>query len=460
MSLPARDVPVERVPLWWDEVDWGEPAPRLEGSLETDVAVIGAGYTGLSAAYHLAREGVKVVVLEAERIGFGASGRNGGIIGALHPGRLKQEVRRVGKERFKRACEIGMETVQIVEDLVRDNRLECEYERSGEMCLAHSKRHLPVLEESARLLTELGYPSEFYDRRALRERMDTNAYLGAFLAPQSAHIDPGKYVHGLGKAVQALGVTVRENSPVMSLAAGPVLNGGGNGRTSSGPGSSGAVGRLPSHGVIVRTAGGEVRAREAIVATNGYTGVLHRFFRGRFYPLRSYVVATEPLGEEEWASLGWKNGSACYDTKIMLYYFRPTRDRRIVFGGRADYAEWENRAMYDQLENAITWIFPSLRGRVRISHRWHGLLAFTFDRSPRIGRLQDLPQVWYSLGYSGHGVGVATLCGKILAWNLLGRSGYEDVHFNHSRLRRFPLYSLRKLAAPAFLAYCRIQDAL
>ena len=443
MSLPDPNLATERLPLWWDQVEWGEPGPRLETSLETDVAVIGGGYTGLSAAYHLAREGVKVVVLESERIGFGASGRNGGIIGALHPGRFKREMRRFGVEGFRRACEIGRESVQIVEDLVRENRIECDYERSGEMCLAHSRRHLPTLKESASVLNDLGYPCEYFDQAALREQMNAPSYFGGFLDPQSAHVHPGKYVHGLGSVVRSLGVPIYERSSVSSIAAARSRGGGRN-----------------AGGVIIRTAGGEIRAREAIVATNGYTGNLHRFFEGRYYPLRSYVVATEPLSDADWESIGWKSRCSCYDTKIMLYYFRPTHDRRIVFGGRADYGEWENRGMYDQLEEAIGWVFPSLRGRLRISHRWYGLLGYTFDRSPRIDRLKDLPQVWYSMGYSGHGVGVATLCGKILAGNLLGRHDYDDVPFNRSPLRRFPLYSLRKLTAPAYLAYCRLQDAL
>ncbi|MEE9218047.1 MAG: FAD-binding oxidoreductase [Acidobacteriota bacterium] len=458
MSLPARQIATERMPLWWEQVDWGEAAPRLEGPIEADVAVIGAGYTGLSAAYHLAGEGVKVVILESERVGYGASGRTGGIVGAVHPGRLRRELRQLGMERFRRLVDFGVETVQIVDDLVRDNQIDCDFQRSGELCLAHSKRHLPLLEESARVLTDLGYPARYLDRRALREVLNTSAYAGAFLAPQSAHLDPGRYVFGLGQAARRLGVSIYERSPVVSLSAHRTA--GSNGRNRGARASGALEGRLPSTRVIVRTEHGEVCAREVIVATNGYTGSLHPFLVGRYFPLRSYIVATEPLSDEEWASIGWKNGCACYDTKIMLYYFRPTRDRRIVFGGRADYAERENSAMYEQLERAIITVFPSLRGRVRISHRWYGLLAYTFDRTPRIGRLPGLPQVWYSIGYSGHGVGVASLCGKILAWNLLGRHDYDDVPFNHSRLRRFPLYPLRRLTAPAYLAYCRLQDAL
>jgi glycine/D-amino acid oxidase-like deaminating enzyme len=439
-----RESPPERTPLWWDQVEWGPPAPALSGSLEADAVVIGAGYTGLSAAYHLARAGLKPVVLEAERVGYGASGRNGGIIGAVHAGRLRRQMARLGYERFKAACDVGVRTVQAVERIVSENRIDCEFERAGELCLAHSPRHLPTLQESARLLSDLNYPTVYLDRRALREELNTDLYHGAFLDRQSAHVHPGKYVHGLAQAVRRLGVPIYENSRVTGLQREPGGGRGGNGR---------------ERRLIVKTSGGEVRAPHAVVGTNGYTGRLHPFFAGRYYPLRSYIVATEPLSESDWASLGWRSRSAAYDTKIMLYYFRPTRDRRIVFGGRADYAERENTRMYDHLEQAIGRVFPSVRGKYRISHRWHGYLAFTFDRTPRIDRLADLPEVWYAMGYSGHGVGVATFAGEALAANILGRPGFEQVHFNRTPLRRFPLYPLRRVTAPLYLAYCRWQDS-
>ena len=447
--MTMRETPGDRTPLWWDQVDWGPPLPPLQGSLETDVAVIGAGYTGLSSALHLAKEGARVVVLEAERIGYGASGRNGGIIGAVHAGRLHRQIRSLGREGFRRACEVGVSTVQVVEDLVRENRIECDFERAGELCLAHSERHIATLQESARILADLGFKTRYLDRRQLAGEMHTDHYLGAFLDLDSAHVHPGKYIHGLGRAAHARGIQVFENTRVRSLERDAVGRTGGNGR-----------GSTSSPRVVVRTERGEVRARQVIIGTNGYTAHLHPFLVGRYYPLRSYIVATEPLSEPDWNALGWPNRRACYDTKVMLYYFRPTRDRRIVFGGRADYAERENVGMYARLEESIAQVFPSMRGRVRISHRWFGFLAFTYDRSPRIDRLPDLPQVWYSIGYSGHGVGVASYAGRVLASNLAGRHDYDDVPFNRTPLARFPLYPLRRLTAPLYLAWCRLQDSL
>lgn len=443
-----RETPAERTPLWWDQVEWGEPAPPLTGSHEVDFAIIGAGYTGLSAAYHLSGQGASIAVLEAERVGFGASGRNGGIIGAVHAGRLRREMRRHGRERFRRVCEVGVRTVLAVEEIVRANRIDCDFERAGEMCLAHSERHLPRLRESARVLQELGFPTAFLDRRALSGELGGGFYHGAFIDHQAAHVHAGKYVHGLSRAVLARGARLYEKTRVRAMSRDLVGKQGGSGAKSAPP------------RVVLSTDGGEVRARHVIIGTNGYTGALHPFFAGRYYPLRSYIVATEPLSESEWKSLGWANRRACYDTKLMLYYFRPTRDRRIVFGGRADYAERENIAMYEQLEQAIGQVFPSVRGKYRISHRWHGLLGFTFDRTPRIDRLSDLPEVWYSIGYSGHGVGVATFAGEVLAANFLGRPGYESVTFNRTPLKRFPLYPLRRFTAPLYLAWCRFQDAL
>ena len=458
LSAARRETPPERTPLWWDQVDWGPPAPPLTGSHEADVAIIGAGYTGLSAAYHLSGEGRRIVVLEAERVGYGASGRNGGIIGAVHAGRLKREMRSLGEEAYRRHCQIGVQTVQTVEELVRANTIDCDFECAGEMCLAHSERHLPVLRESARILNDMGFPCLFLDRRQMVEQeMNTDLYLGAFISLQSAHVDPARYVHGLSRAVIAGGIPIYEKTRVVAMSRDTVGHRGGNGREAGHAGAR--PGTLPSPRIVLHTDSGEVRAREVIVATNGYTGRLHPFFAGRYYPLRSYVVATEPLSESDWKSLGWKNNRACYDTKIMLYYFRPTRDRRIVFGGRADYAERENTGMYDHLEQAIGRVFPPLRGRVRISHRWNGYLGFTFDRTPRIDRLPDMPQVWYSLGYSGHGVGVASFAGKVLAANLRGVGGFEHVAFNRSPLRRFPAYPLRSITAPLYLAYCRWQDS-
>ncbi len=434
-----RESPSDRTPLWWDQVDWGDPAPPLRGSAEADVAIIGAGYTGLSSALHLVKGGAKVAVLEAERVGYGASGRNGGIIGAIHAGRLRSEMRRLGRERFRRACEVGVSTVQAVEDLVREHGLECDFERAGEICLAHSARHLPKLQESAQVLSELGFPTSYLDRKALAAEMRTDLYLGAFLDQQAAHVHPGKYVYGLGRAARQRGVTIFENTRVTAFERDAA---GGSAR------------------IVVRTAHGDVRARHVIIGTNGYTSTLHPFFAGRYYPLRSYIVATDPLSEKDWESLGWSHRRACYDTKIMLYYFRPTADRRIVFGGRADYAERENVAMYEHLEQAIGRVFPSVAGKYRVSHRWHGLLGFTFDRTPRVDRLPGLPEVWYSIGYSGHGVGVATFAGKVLASNLLGTREHDFVPWNRTPLRPFPLYPLRSITAPLYLAWCRFQDSL
>lgn len=361
----------------------------LEGSRRADVCIIGAGYTGLSAALHLAEVGADVVVLEAEEVASGASGRNGG---QIHSGQ-RQDVlwleKRFGLERAQALWEAAEEAKALVRTLIVRHAIPCEL-RSGVI----ETLHKPGLVDEAAELVDALRTRYGYHSAGLLDRADTIAatgserFVGAVADRGGGHLNPYRFALGLARAAVTRGASIHENTPALSLA---------RGRT-------------------VSTPRGEVHASTVIVATDGRSGELEHATRRRMLGINNYLVATEPLGSEAKGIL--PGGEAASDSRFVVRYWRKTADNRLVFGGGETGLGRIPADISAFVRPHMTEIYPQLSG-VRIVHGWGGVVSVTAPRLPYVREIR--PGVWASGGYSGQGVALAPFIGKLLAEAALGR---------------------------------------
>ena len=383
-----------------------DPRPPLRGALEADVCIVGAGFTGLSSAIFLRERGFEVVVLEACRVGFGASGRNGGqMIGGIS-----------GEERIARRHGGAIDDLlwdmrwaghRIIRDRVARFGIRCDL-KAGYLDVAIRPRHLRDLEREAERLARRNFPATFrlLSREETAQTVGTRAYIGALLNMHNGHLHPLNLCLGEARAAATLGVAIHEHSPVTGI----------------------------DHGrrVTVRTADGSVTAETVIVAGNAYQQ-FHRALRSRFFPVRSFIIATQPLTREQLETVNPQDLAVC-DPNFVLEYFRLSADKRLLFGGRCDYFGEAPERIGKELRPRMERIFPQLRG-IAIDYAWGGTIAVPFNRIPQLGRLA--PNVWFSQGYSGHGVNVTHLAGEVLAEAIAGTMERFDV-FARFRSRSIP----------------------
>jgi len=360
-----------------------------------DVAVVGAGLTGLSAAVHLARRGADVVLLEANTVGWGASGRNGGMAttGLAIP--FARAVRRYGAERATAMFRTYNDAIDTVEELVTTEGINCSFERTGKLVLACKPRHFEAFAESAQLMADLAdHPVTLVPRDQLSSEIGSDFYSGAMVDPVAAGVHTGQLVAGLAQAARSNGVSIHEDCRVVGLDR-----------------QSGST-----HDVL--TTAGTARADHVVIATSGYTGGLTPWLRRRVVPIGSFIIVTEPLSKQVVDEL-LPNRRMASDSKHLLYYFRITPDDRLLFGGRARFAMSDNesdRKSGKILQQAMHQVFPQLAG-TRIDYCWGGLVDMTLDQMVHAGVRNGLV---YSVGYSGHGVQMATHMGKVIAQMLGG----------------------------------------
>ncbi|QIL89147.1 FAD-dependent oxidoreductase [Microbulbifer sp. SH-1] len=370
----------------------------LEEVTEADVCIIGAGYTGLSSALHLAERGFKVVVLEAERIAWGASGRNGGHVGVGQRKGQEELEKMLGLDTAKILWEMGLEAVQLVEDLIQRHHIQCDLKR-GIMHLAAKPSHDAWLKEEVELLNErYGYDKVRYaDRSEVRSLVGSERFYSGQVDSGSLHLHPLNYALGLAAAAKKAGVRFFEHSRVTSYR-------GGN-------------------PCVVNTARGSVRARNVILACNGYLGELEPRMAGRIMPINNFVLATEPLPQELAREL-IANDYALQDTLFVINYWKLSGDNRLIFGGGENYTSRFPQDIRAFVRRYMLETYPQLAD-TRVDFGWGGTLAITLNRMPSIGRLE--PNVYYSQGYSGHGVPTATFAGKVLAEVLAGTEERFDI---------------------------------
>ena len=421
-------------PYWWDTVA-GPRHPEF-GTLKPgtfDVAIIGAGYTGLAAARQLARSGASVVVLERERAGWGASSRNGGQVLTglkLDPATL---VARFGQSRARELFELSLTSMSSLESLLQDEAIECEYERTGHIQAAWKPSHFDAFRDEQQLLARaFGHHVTLVSRADQASELGTDLYHGLLIDERSAALNPAKYVQGLARAALRAGAIVAEHAGVLRLTRATV-------------------------NWIIQTTCGEVRATDVFIATNGYTTDVTPALQRRLVPIGSYIVATQPLPPATAARLIPKRRMV-FDSKHFLYYFRLTRDHRLMFGGRAEFTQPTpdtNRRAAAILQRGLASVFPELAA-TPIEYAWGGNVAFTRDQMPHAGRLSG---AYYAAGYSGHGIAMATYLGGLMARRIAGEK------FDHPLLDApfpaIPLYALsggRPWFLPLVGAYYRFRD--
>ena len=425
---------MKEYPYWRDQ----SPAPQSSvdsrlstaGSGRHDVVVVGAGYTGLSAARTLARAGADVLVLEREEVGSGASARNAGQVLTglkLDPTTL---VRQYGARRARQLFDAADRAIAGLETLIGDEGIECQYERVGHIQAAASASHFKELRSQQAILERVfDQRVELVSRADQRTELGSDLYHGLLIDERSGALNPARYVHGLAAAATRAGARLAIGVAALRAS-------------------------RASHGWTVSTSSGKVEARDVLFATNGYTDRAAPFLQRRYLPIGSYIVVTAPLPPDAAASLLPRRRTA-FDSKHFLHYFRLTADRRLLFGGRAEFSrpsEGTTRRAAEILRRDMERVFPQLSG-IAIDYAWGGLVAFTRDQLPHAGRLEGL---FYAGGYCGHGIAMATSLGEAIGRRIAGEP-VEHPLFD-DRFPAIPMYTGNPWFLPVVGAYYRLRD--
>jgi gamma-glutamylputrescine oxidase len=405
--------------------------PALRGELRADVAVVGGGIAGCSAALHLAKRGFSVVVLEARNVGYGASGRSGGqtIFGLAAS--QQALIAQVGKDDARHLFDLSVEGLDLLQSLIRDYGIECDY-RPNHLHVAVKPRQVRELEEWAQeLKTQYAYGSVLLlDRQQLRAHVASDRYFGGLLDTRSGHLNPLKYTLGLARAAESLGVRIFENTQVLRYTDGPVIQ--------------------------VHGAQGVVRCTHLVFCGGAYLGALVPALSRRILGVGTYIMATQPLSAQRAQALLPSN-AAVADINWVLDYFRLSADHRLLFGGRVSYSALEPRHLAESMRKRLLRVFPSLTD-VEVDRAWGGYLDITMSRAPNFGRLAN--NVFYLQGFSGHGMVLTGLGGKLVAEAVAGTAERFDV-FARIPHRDFPGGPiLRRPSLVVAMLYYRLRDLL
>ncbi|HBK57085.1 MAG TPA: FAD-dependent oxidoreductase [Xanthomonadales bacterium] len=404
--------------------------PPLQGEQQVDVGILGAGFTGLSTALELARAGYRVAVLDAERIGWGASGRNGGqVIFGWGCGESRLEGL-LGEADARRMFDWSLEGVRLLRERIAEHAIDCDW-RDGHAHVAIKPRHITELKSwQAQLAERYDYPLAWWDRERLRAELDSPRYIGALFDPGSGHLHPLNYALGLARAAEAAGVQIFERSPVIRLDRGaqPILH----------------------------SRSGALRCRFVVLAGNALIEGIAPELHDKIMPVGTYVGATAPLGAETARRL-IGNDMAVADINWALDYFRCSADHRLLFGGRASYSNLTPPNLRTVMRARMRRVFPTLAD-TDFEYLWGGVIDISRNRAPHWGRLTNT--IYFAQGFSGHGVAASGLAGRILAEAIRGQNERLDV-FARIRHRDFPGgRALRTPILVAAMAWFKLRDAL
>jgi glycine/D-amino acid oxidase-like deaminating enzyme len=426
---------MKQIPYW---LDTAPPFPDRSGRDlpdDADVVVIGGGLTGLSTALHTARKGADVVLVEKDKIGSGASGRNGSMCTQGITIGVGEARKRYGQERARELYDAFREAVDVVEKLTVDEGIDCDFKRSGRLGVAFKPEHFAAMEAQQRVLADdFDHETVLLDKAALRSELGSDFYHGALLDPLSAGLHVGKYVHGMAEAAERAGARIHERNAATAV-------------------TRDADGRF-----LVETLHGTIRARQVMAATDAYTDRSMPWFRQRLICVGSFIIVTQPLSDDVAREI-IPRARLVVDSKNIGHYIRLTPDNRLAFGGRARFAPSDpasDRKSGQVLKREMAEIFPQL-ANARIDYVWGGSVGFSYDRIPHAGEADG---VYYSMGYCGHGVQMATYMGRAMAEVMDGHpeaNPLRDLGFPKVPV---PFYNGTAWFLPFAGAYYRLKDRI
>ncbi len=426
--------------FWLDGLPPYQESPALSGCVRADVAIVGAGFAGISTAYHLkkAAPGLRVIVLEGEFVGFGASGRNAGFAMTLFGLNLEITALRFGRQNALAARRFMEKAVSRVSELVAEHSIAADLVKGGLLAVATNKTQAARLQNELDLCGKLGIEGVRW-LSALETRREVNSatFLGAKFDPCCALINPAKFARGFKSAAESLGVEFHERSPVLNIRSGKEIT--------------------------LELAHGKVTASKIVLATNAYS---QRFalLRRKALPVHTYIALTRPLKAHELAAIGWKNRQRIEHNRNLVHYYRLTADNRLLMGGGAALYHYggglgqdQNAATLDRLKTHIARTFPALSD-IEITHHWGGPISGTLDLAPALGASRD-GRILYALGCIGHGVALMTLAGQVLGDLALERkSEWTELFFVNRWTPPVPAEPLRTAVARTIIKALELQD--
>jgi gamma-glutamylputrescine oxidase len=406
--------------------NWQTDYPELEGAIEADVAIVGGGFSGVATAVELSERGYKVVLLESNRIGWGASGRNGGqIIGGYgqNPGAFRSTI---GSEGVDIVEGMGVECVDIIKQRIEKYNIDCDL-KWGYCEVGLKKRHLKSYQQWA----EDDPAMRLLDQDQIKEYVNSELYLGGYYREDWGHIQPLNLCLGEAKVAQSLGANIFENSQVTNI----------------------TYGDNP----VVTTQKGSVKAGHVILCGNAYMGKLVPYLDARVLPATSCIIGTEPLSDEQLQQTMVRDVAVC-DSRTALDYYRLSADKRLLFGGLSNYTGLEPTNAEAVMRNKMAKVFPSLKN-VKIDYSWSGRMGISVRRMPQIGRIKN-SNILYASGYSGHGVAPTHMTGRLLAEAVDGNTHRFDIMNKMFHLPWPGGKLLRRPAMAAGMMFYKIRDAL
>lgn len=406
--------------------NWQTDYPELEGAIKADVAIVGGGFSGVATAVELSERGYKVVLLESNRIGWGASGRNGGqIIGGYgqNPGAFRSTI---GSEGVDIVEGMGVECVDIIKQRIEKYNIDCDL-KWGYCEVGLKKRHLKSYQQWA----EDDPAMRLLDQDQIKEYVNSELYLGGYYREDWGHIQPLNLCIGEAKVAQSLGANIFENSQVTNI----------------------TYGDNP----VVTTQKGSVKAGHVILCGNAYMGKLVPYLDARVLPATSCIIGTEPLSDEQLQQTMVRDVAVC-DSRTALDYYRLSADKRLLFGGLSNYTGLEPANADAVMRNKMAKVFPLLKD-VKIDYSWSGRMGISVRRMPQIGRIKN-SNILYASGYSGHGVAPTHMTGRLLAEAVDGNTHRFDIMNKMFHLPWPGGKLLRRPAMAAGMMFYKIRDAL
>lgn len=425
---------------WMTTRDYN-PGPALTGQIDVDVAVVGGGFTGMATSYFLKKDdpNLKVALLEGEIIGYGASGRNGGFNMTLFGLTLGITAIRFGKAKAKEAHLYMERAVDTLQGLVKELNLDCDYEHPGFLRVATSEKYKKRIMHEIELAHNLGLKGiEWLDKAQTLEQVNSPMYIGAWWEPRCGILNPAKLSWSWKEALDPMGVMIYERTPVGEI-------------------------KRENGKIILATPQGRVRADKVVLATNAWSHFFPQIKRKQI-PVWTHIVITEPLKEEHFREINWRNRQGIEDARNLVHYYRLTADNRLVMGGRdvslaygADMDKDLSPVTFEGLQKDVRELFPVLKD-IRFTHEWGGPVSVPLDMAPALGYVGG-KQMVYSLGCVGHGVSLTHLNGRTLADMILEKkTDLTDVFFVNRTTIPWPPEPFRNMAIKAILGYMHIED--